>query len=164
LKLLNKVIGWAENICLLGSCAALLAIMLLTTADVLIRKMSDFSIPGLFEFTEDYLMVAIVFLAVSHVYQSGGHVKVSLFEKTIPPVLRKPLAWMKNLAALAFFALIAVTGWESAMSALTFGELSHGAIAYPLAPALFMVPAGAGLTCLRIVQTIVMPATIQEEG
>jgi hypothetical protein len=45
-------------------------------------------------------------------------------------------------------------GWQSAMSALAFGEVSSGAVVYPIAPALFLVPAGAGLTCLRILQTI----------
>src|SRR5690606_41095253 len=39
---------------------------------------------SLYEFTEDYLMVSLVFLTLSYVYTVGGHVRVTLFEKRIP--------------------------------------------------------------------------------
>jgi TRAP-type C4-dicarboxylate transport system permease small subunit len=152
--MLVKALGKLELLCMAGSCFALAAIMLLITADVAVRKVTDVSIPGVFEITEDYLMVAIVFLAVSYVYRIGGHVRVTLFVRHVPRGTRFYLELFNNLAALVFFLLIAVMGWQSAMSALAFGEVSSGAVVYPIAPALFLVPAGAGLTCLRILQTI----------
>lgn len=154
MRLIGKIIEKAELLCLAGSCLALVLIMLLTTADVVLRKLADSGIAGVYGVTEDYLMVAIVFLSISHVYRSGGHIRVTLFEKTIPHILRPFLNLFKNLTALVFFGIIAIMGWKTAMSALSFGEVSSGALIYPIAPALFIVPLGAGLTCLRIIQEL----------
>ena len=63
---------------------SMLLIMLLTTFDLLARKFADYSIPSLYEFTEDYLMVSLVFLTVSYVYTQGAHVRVPLLEQRLP--------------------------------------------------------------------------------
>ena len=65
--------------------------MVLTTFDLLSRKFFNYSIPSLYEFTEDYLMVGLVFLTISYVYTAGGHVRVTIFEKYYPPYFKGPL-------------------------------------------------------------------------
>lgn len=154
---IEKAIRKVEDICLAGSCIALILIMLMLTIDVILRKVSTLSITGAYEITEEYLMVAAVFLSISYVYRIGGHVKVELFERTIPNFLRPILNTVKNLAAFVFFALITAIGFGTAWKAFLHGELSSGALVYPIAPALFLVPLGAGITCLRILQTMYSP-------
>ncbi len=155
MKKVAKLIDALEWIWVAGSTASLVGIMVLTSVDVFARKLSPWSVPALFEIISDYLMVALVFLAVSRVYRLGGHVRVTLVEQMLPDAARRILQRLMDAVAFLFFLLIAVMGWQSARSAMLFQEVSNSVLAYPLAPALLIVPAGAGLTCLRAFQALV---------
>lgn len=99
-------------------------------------------------------MVALVFLSISYVYKAGGHVKVDLLEKHFPNFIKIPLHKFLNLWALVFFVLIALKGWDVGVRAYQFQEVSSSILAYPLAPAYFLVPLGSALTCFRIIEAI----------
>ena len=154
MKPITKLIDLLEWIWMAGSVISLLLIMVLTTVDVFLRKLSAYSVPGLFEMVSDYFMVALVFLAISRVYRMGGHVRVTLVERALPESGQRMLQKAMDVVAFLFFLLVAVMGWQSARTAMVFGEVSSSVLAYPLAPALFIVPAGAGLTCLRALQSL----------
>ena len=151
------VVEFMEKICLAGSSCAMLLIMLVTTFDLLARKLIDYSIPSLYELTEDYLMVSLVFLSMSYVYSVGGHVRVTLLEKHFPPSIKRPLQKFLLLLALILFGLITLKGWEVTVRAVEFQEVSNSVLAYPLAPAFFLVPLGSGLLFLRILQSLFSP-------
>ena len=153
---LARIFIFLENICVWGSVISLLTIMGLTTFDVLVRKIFDYSIPSLYEFTEDYLMVGLVFLSLSYVYQRGGHVRVTLFLKFIPRPVQGGLDKILDFFALVLFLLIMVKGWENTVRAFQFSEVSSSLLAYPLAPALLLVPLGSALLCIRIAHSIIL--------
>src|SRR5512139_3424236 len=146
-------IDFIEKVFLAGGFVCILAIMFLTTFDLLWRKLFDYSIPSLYEFTEDYLMVGLVFLTISYVYTIGGHVRVTLFEKHYPPSFKRPLEIVLKFLGFVLFFLIMVKGWEVTVRAWDFMEVSSSVLAYPLAPAFFLVPLGSALVCIRIVQS-----------
>jgi len=146
-------IDFIEKVFLAGGFVCILAIMFLTTFDLVWRKLFNYSIPSLYEFTEDYLMVGLIFLTISYVYTIGGHVRVTLFEKHYPPFFKRPLEKALKFLALVLFFLIMVKGWEVTVRAWDFKEVSSSVLAYPLAPALFLVPLGSALVCIRIVQS-----------
>ncbi len=154
MKKLMRGLDFIENITFVVSCAGILGIMVLTAIDVFGRKIFSYSIPSLYEFTEDYLMVALVFLAISYVFKIGGHVKVDLLEKHFPDYIKIPLRKFLNLWALLFFVLIALKGWDVTVRAFKFHEVSSSVLAYPLGPAFSLVPLGAALTCLRLIASI----------
>ena len=154
MRRLIKIIDCIESTCVLGSAIAVSAIMFLTVIDVILRKLTHYGISGLYELTQDYLMVALVFLSISHVYKRGGHVRVTLFQAMIPKFLQKPIQKTIEILVLVFLVVIAYTGFMAGMSAWTFEEVSSSILAYPLAPALFMVPLGCGLTALRVMQAL----------
>ena len=147
------VLNSIEKVFLTGGFVSILAIMILTTFDLLARKFFDYSIPSLYEFTEDYLMVGLVFLTISYVYTAGGHVRVTLLEKYYPPYLKKPLEKALKFLAFIFFFFITLKGWDVTVRAHQFHEVSSSVLAYPLAPALFLVPLGSALVCIRIFQS-----------
>lgn len=151
---MQKLISLVEKAFLGLAGVCMIVMMLLTTFDLLSRKFLDYSIPSLYEFTEDYLMVGLVFLALGYVYSVGGHVRVTLFEPLLPSTFK--LVWTKFHQILAFilFALIAVKGWEAAAQAYEYNEVSNSLLAYPLAPALCLVPIGSALLCIRILQAL----------
>ena len=152
---LFKPLDWIEDIAVGISSLSLLLITVLTTIDVCLRKGTVQSIPSLYEITEEYLMVAIVFLALSHVYKRGGHVRVTMVvDRFISPAA---MVWINKALAvvyLVFFGIMTFQCYLAAAQAWEYKEVSSTLLAYPLAPALFMVPLGAFLMCLRIVQSI----------
>ncbi|MBE0593588.1 MAG: TRAP transporter small permease [Gemmatimonadales bacterium] len=162
MQVLNRVLGILERIFVFAAGVGLILMMLLTTFDLLSRKFLDFSIPSLYEFTEDYLMVSLVFLTLSYVYLVGGHVRVTLFEKFIPRRVNAVWQRIHKAMTLVLFALIAVKGWEAAVEAYRFNEMSNSLLAYPLAPALMMVPIGSAMLCLRILQSLLDGSTQED--
>lgn len=159
----ENILRFAERILFFGSCLSLLLIMFLTTFDLLARKLVDYAIPSLYEFTEDYLMVSLVFLSISYVYVLGGHVRVTLLAGRIPTALRGPLEKALKVMAFILFFLITVKGWEVTLRAIRFGEVSSSVLAYPLAPAFFLVPLGSALVCIRILQSLFTSWDQQED-
>jgi len=162
MRFILKIIDTLEKICLSGSVIAVLIIMLATNVDVLLRKVSDYAIPSLYEVTQDYLMVALVFLSISYVYKKGGHVRVTLFLGVIPEKLKGPLDKLLTFFVLIFFVMMTVIGWNAGMEAVEFNEMSSSSLGYPLAPAFFMVPVGCGIACLRIIMSFFVPESIEQ--
>lgn len=148
-----SVLNMIEKIFLAGGFISILGIMFLTTFDLLARKLFNYSIPSLYEFTEDYLMVGLVFLTIGYVYTIGGHVRVTIFEKYYPPFFKKPLEKVLKFLAFVLFFFIMVKGWDVTVRAWEFKEVSSSVLAYPLAPAFFLVPLGSALVCIRIFQS-----------
>ncbi|SHJ79686.1 TRAP transporter small permease [Desulfofundulus thermosubterraneus] len=160
---LDKVIGLIEKICMAGSVLSVVLMMLLVTADVTGRKLFNHPIPGSVEINEEYLMVSIVYLSMSYVYVQGGHVRVTLFRRFLPGPFLKLIDPCLNIFGLFFFSLITFFGWEKTLTAMQFGETSSCILAYPLAPAYFLLTLGAALLCLRIAESIFLPAKIKWE-
>ncbi len=146
-------LNWIEKIFLAGGFVSILAIMAVTTFDLLSRKFFDYSIPSLYEFTEDYLMVGLVFLTISFVYTAGGHVRVTILEKYLPESLKGPREKVLKFMAFLLFVFITVKGWDVTVRAFQFQEVSSSVLAYPLAPAFFLVPLGSALVSIRIFQS-----------
>lgn len=154
MKAAQKLLTFIERVFVFVGGASMVLMMLLTTFDMLSRKFLDYSIPSLYEFTEDYLMVSLVFLTISYVYTQGAHVRVTLLEQMLPRRFR--LVWEKvhQLITLVLFFFIMVKGWGAAVRAYEFNEMSNSVLAYPLAPALMLVPIGSAMLCLRIIQAL----------
>jgi TRAP-type C4-dicarboxylate transport system permease small subunit len=153
----SRVVGWLENACLVGSAVALLSIMLLTTLDITLRKMTDLAVPGLYDLTQEYMMIAVVFLSISYVQRVGGHVRVTLFQDLIPEAARRTIQKVLDVIALIFLVMVAMAGWKAGVEAWRLNETSASVWSYPLAPALFMVPLGCGLASLRTLLSLLMP-------
>ncbi len=150
---IQAALNYLEKIFLAGGFFSILAIMVITTFDLLSRKFLDYSIPSLYEFTEDYLMVGLVFLTISYVYTAGGHVRVTILERYLPSSFKGPREKVLKILAFVLFVLITVKGWEVTVRAFEFQEVSNSVLAYPLGPALLLVPLGSALVSIRIFQS-----------
>lgn len=159
----EKTVGIVEKLCAILSVMSIISMMLLITVDVTLRKAFNHPIPGGFEITEDYLMVGIVYMALSYIYLQGGHVRVTIFLGIIPKALKRPLDIILNLFSLGFFVLVAIGGMMTFLRAVSYGEFSSSILAYPLAPAYFLVPLGSILLCIRIIESIISPSKMKWE-
>lgn len=153
-----RMIEVVENICFRLSCLSVFSMMLLVSADAVARYGLDSPIAGVYGITEDYLMVALVFLGASSAYAKGAFVRVTSFIGLFPDKLRRLLQLLATVATLAVFTAIVVGGWDTAARALKIGEFSSNILSYPLAPAYFIVVIGSTLLCARLIQALFVPA------
>lgn len=159
----SRILEIVEKFCFGLSKFALFAIMVCTSIDVLALKIFNLAIPSVYEFTEEYLMVALVYLSLSTIMVIGGHIRVTLFLHWIPKAVRPVLDRVLMFGGLVLFGSIAFLGWETAMQAFEFGETSNSYMAYPLGPSYLLIPIGAGLMSIRILQKMIFPKIFGEE-
>lgn len=152
--MIRKIVNILDRCFMSIALLCILLIMLLTSIDMLLRWIFHISIPSLFEFTEDYLMVGLVFLSLSYVYSIGGHIRVSFLDKIIPAKIHYISNIVSKLLGCGLFVLIAYEGWLATLQAIEYNEMSSGLIRYPMAPALVLVPLGSALLSVRIVLSI----------
>jgi TRAP-type C4-dicarboxylate transport system permease small subunit len=126
--------------------------MIFISADALGRYILNMPITGQYEITEDYLMVALVFLSLSHTYVMGGHVRVTILLRFIPSPLKFVLNTLFNSMAAVFFALLTYATFGVFTEAVEVGEFSPNILRYPMAPAYFLVPLGSAILCIRLIQ------------
>jgi len=81
-------------------CSACVAIIAgITTLDGLGRYLFNRPIAPAYEITEQYLIVAVVFLAMGFVYKEGGHVDVTLLYDKLPQSVQK--FWIGSMPFLS---------------------------------------------------------------
>lgn len=158
-----KAFDMLDKILIRISQFAAFSMMALVTVDVIARRFLMRPIVGAVEITQDYLMIGLIFCALSYVYTSGGHVRVTLFAKYIPKSLKRPIDVILTLISLTFFVIMAWKGLETTVSTFQMKEVSNSLIAYPMYPAYFMVFLGALLISIRIIQDIFHPPAEKDE-
>ena len=163
MKTFDKLFGYVEKACMAGSILSTLIMMVLTSVDALLRYLFNNPIIGVYEITEDYLLVALVFLALSYTYRKGRHVRVEAIAQFIPDRIMGPIDAVLRIAAFAFFLLVTIAGWQVFAHAVEIKEFSSNILRYPLAPAYFLVVLGCALLCLRIIQSVFDPSVVGRE-
>jgi TRAP-type C4-dicarboxylate transport system permease small subunit len=128
---------------------ALVAMVVLTTADALARYFFNAPIDGAMEFNNEFLMPALVFFMISYVYRMGGHVRVTILSDHLPPrVQRVSLVLFDGLTALLFAGVT----WGVVLRTIdSYGmrEYSSSPLGYLLAPSFAIVAVGAALMTVR---------------
>lgn len=122
--------------------AALLAMMLLTVADVVGRYCFGSPVPGAFELTE-LLMAVLIFGALPIVSAQGRHIAITLIEDRLPARVRRALVrTVETIAAL----VLAVMAWRLGVLAADFA--SYGEVTSYLRIGLSPFAWFAALGCL----------------
>jgi TRAP-type C4-dicarboxylate transport system permease small subunit len=98
------------RLCGLAAALALIAMMLLTVADVLLRAFLNAPIRGTFEMVE-LLLACTVFIAMPAVFLRNEHITVDVTGPRLRPLL-------KRIAEVIALGLIAVLAWQGFRRAL----------------------------------------------
>lgn len=127
----------------------MIAMMFLTTLDVLGRYVFKHPISGTADLTE-VMMIVIVFLALSDTATSGGHISVEVVTSQLSR--RKQL--LMKMVTLLFSGLISVVlAWRLGANALyTINNPEYtDVIGLPIAPFLCISAVGCGMLALAFV-------------
>lgn len=147
LELVDRLCRWA-------TAAAIAGMVVLVVSDAIGRTIR-MPVPGAVEVTEEYLMVAIVFLAMGFTHAEGRHIRIELFARWFPWLGSAFVKIGVEAVSLVYFALIAWQGLDNARSAIAIDKRSTSELNYPIGPAYSLVVIGSVVMCLWLVRDIV---------
>lgn len=147
------MLGLIDRICRWATAAAIAIMVVLVVCDAA-GRMLRMPVPGAVEVTEEYLMVAIVFLAMGYTHLEGRHIRIELFERWMPWIggafVRIPVAAI----SLVYFALMAWQGLDHTRSAFAIDKRSTSELNYAMGPAYALVVVGCVVMCLWLARDI----------
>ncbi len=140
--------GRVLTLCGLTAGIALMAVMVLVVANVFMRYVFNAPIAGTLEMTEGALPI-IVFLSLAMTQYEGGHIKVVLLTRALPPRARRAAVVFAMLAGALLFAWATYAGWRLAAKSYAIGEIERGSIRYPLWPIKGAIALGMALLTVQ---------------
>ncbi|HPV49632.1 MAG TPA: TRAP transporter small permease [Smithellaceae bacterium] len=118
-------------------------LMILTAANVLLRKLTGISITGMTEISE-LMMIILVFFALAQAEIMDRHVSVSLLTDRLTSGARKYLAVITSLANALFYALITAAAIVYGSSLRLSGDVSMD-LQIPKYPFAYIIAFGAAV-------------------
>jgi TRAP-type transport system small permease protein len=128
---LRAAYGRVLNLCGLTAGCLLLAVMILVVSNALLRYLLNAPIAGALELTEGALPI-IVFFSLAMTQYEGGHIKVVLLTRKLPPTAQRVALVIALLAGAFFFAWATKAGWQLTAKSYAIGEIERGSVRYPL--------------------------------
>lgn len=135
------ILTWLEKLLIWLAVIATAAMMLLTSADALLRYAINQPIIGAYEVTEKYLMVAAIFLGMSYAYRGGAFIRVTFLVDRLP----KPLRLLTDaIAYLVCLTTMVVLLWATGLQAVREigGSTTLATLPIPTGPSYALVPIG----------------------
>ena len=134
---------------------ALFGMMALTSIDALSRYLFTRPLGGMEELTDEFFMPALVYLVAAHIYDQGGHIRITTVMDFFPPWLRRASLWLGDVAGTVFFGLITYGVSTRMIEAYRIQEYSSSPLNYLLAHSYAIVAAGCALLTLRMLISVV---------
>lgn len=138
---------------------AIIAIMLVVSADTILRYVFNAPIRWGFEIVTYYLMVIGIYFAVSSTFVSGDHVNITLLRDIMPRRLRVWLDVIWVLVAALIFAFVCYGTAEHTINAYVRVEFMPGYILWPAWLSHLPIPLGCALLVVRLVNHAIVLAT-----
>lgn len=138
---LYKFFSWIKLSGVLISGIALFIMMLSIVADVISRNLTNASILGVYEITENYLMILVIFPSLPFVYSEGIMPKMELFFDKFKEKGRNFLVTVILIIEILVYLFMfyysfiyAITGFNEKLGFMAGGNI------FPLYPILFLMP------------------------
>lgn len=133
----------------------LVALMLLTTADVGGRYFFNTPITGVFDVTH-FAVLVMVFLGLGYCGFDNGHVAIDVLYDQLNPKVAGLLNRFVNLVGCIFFAIIA---WQAAVQSVDVKEFKEASqlVLIPFYPFYYVLAFGAALFALVMALRIFIP-------
>jgi len=146
----EPVIRRLEQVAAAIAVFCIVTIMLVISADAILRYAFHAPLPWAFELVTYYLMVGAVYGALSSTFTHGDHVSITLFRDMVPAWLHRWAEGRCSILAAIVFALIAWGTWHITVEAYTRHEFLSGYIVWPAWLSQLPVPVGCLLITLRL--------------
>ncbi len=124
----------------------LVAMVLLTSTDITLRKFFNSPLPYTFEVTE-YLLVIVAWCYIAFTTSKGRHVSVDTITSRFPRKVRKVILIVGDFITIILFGLIAWQSFLQGLNVLNVGTVS-AILHIPKYPFQFWVAFGSAMACI----------------
>lgn len=131
----------------------LVCMMLLITADVILRSVFNKPVPGTFELIE-VMMGVVVSLSLAYCGVRRGHVSVELLTDNLPDNLQKIIGVIHSVVCIIFFFAVAYFVYQQAI-VIKESETVTALLEIPIYPFLWILSLGAALLALVYISQLV---------
>jgi TRAP-type C4-dicarboxylate transport system permease small subunit len=128
---------------------ATFGMMLLMTVDAAGRYLFNRPILAAYELTTNYLMVAVIFLALPYAYRQGANIRVTFLVDRLGPTPRLVIDHLVQVLSILYCAALVFATAQQARHVLSTGT-TFATLDLPLWPAHVVVSAGLFLTTLMM--------------
>jgi TRAP-type C4-dicarboxylate transport system permease small subunit len=128
---------------------ATFGMMLLMTVDAAGRYLFNRPILAAYELTTNYLMVAVIFLALPYAYRQGANIRVTFLVDRLGPTPRLVIDHLVQVISILYCAALVFATAQQARHVLSTGT-TFATLDLPLWPAHVVVSAGLFLTTLMM--------------
>ncbi|MEQ8717996.1 MAG: TRAP transporter small permease [Acidimicrobiales bacterium] len=130
----------------------ILLMMGLVVAEVVLRKYFNTTLKGTIEYSE-ILLVFIVFGAIAHAQQIGGHVKTELVTSRLPPRIGGYVRAVGLVIVAALLIWMTQATLARGLDSMESGESRVGVKEVPIWPARLAIPVGLFFLALETLFT-----------
>ena len=160
LNALDRALRLAEAAAAAVAGFMMLAAMVLTSADALMRYGLNRPLNFNYFLTESYLMVGIVCMPMAWAFRTGGYIRISFLLHMLPARLGLVLLRVGLLASVAYIADLAWLAGMEWFRLFRTGEVEMGVIDWPWSWSWIWIPIGLGLLVLRLLLLAFGPAAV----
>lgn len=153
--LAERVVGFLVQAAAALAGAVLIALMLMTAADVGGRAVFNTPITGVFDLTH-FAVLTMAYLGLALCGFRGDHIAIEILYQKLGRRTRRALDGLTNLLGAALFGLIA---WQAVAQAVIVREIDEASqlLNIPFFPFYWLLAAGAALFALVMLLRIVVP-------
>lgn len=98
-----------------------------------------------------YFMAAAALLPLSYVLRHGGHIRLDLLVKALPPRAARPLETATLVISLALVLILLAGTMKLAWESFATDRRAYSALETPLGPVQLIMPLGLALLAVQIV-------------
>jgi TRAP-type C4-dicarboxylate transport system permease small subunit len=146
---MQRWLDGCERLLTLVAALATFGMMLLTTADAAGRYLFNRPILAAYELTTNYLMVAVVFLAMPYAYREGANIRVTFLVDRLGATSRLVVNHAVQVLSIVYCALLVFATGQQARHVLRT-QTTFATLDLPLWPAHVVVCLGLLVTSLMM--------------
>ena len=146
---MQRWLDGCERVLTLVAALATFAMMLLTTADAVGRYLLNRPILAAYELTTNYLMAAVIFLAMPYAYRQGANIRVTFLVVRLGRTPRLAVNHAVQVVSILYCAALVFATIQQTRHVLTT-KTTFVTLDLPLWPAHLVVAVGLFLTTLMM--------------
>lgn len=155
LKVLSTTCVYLENALLSIAGIMIIASMIITCVDVVMRYVFSSPMGWIFDFITLYLLPGSYFLAFSYALRNGSHLKVDYFRNKIPFMVSHPLLSFFGVVAGILFSYISYIYFIESYHSWRDGDVLSGIIPWPMWPSDLIVAVSCLVFSFRLFISVI---------
>ncbi|MDA8125741.1 MAG: TRAP transporter small permease [Deltaproteobacteria bacterium] len=138
---MQKLLARCETGMLYVGCFSTFVMMLLTTADTVVRYLFSSPIIGAYELTTNYLMVSAIFLSVAYGYRGGAYIRVTFLTDRLRGKVKTAIYFFVQIVSTVYGFMLVIATIQQ-VKRIYSDHTALSSIDIPLWPAYVIVPVG----------------------